>query len=154
MNYYLVKCKFGHVGRNKYLPLYVPVMAESMKKAVELARNVGGVKRDHKDWCLEVPKQLTKEEYNVYSLEFKSDVYFKKHSRSRLWLFEDRLVDEPNYTRVNGIKTNKKNHSKSRDKEVIAYKHKRENELKQSLMKFNMKEILNTKMIESMRLNS
>ena len=154
MNYYLVKCKFGHVGRNKYLPLNVPVMAESIKEAIELARNIGGVKRDHKDWCLEVPVQITLEMYESQRILFKNDVYFQKHSRSRLWLFEDRLIDEPNYTRVNGIRTNRKIYLKSRDKESILYKQKRERELTQSLMNFKMKEILNRKMIESTWWNS
>lgn len=126
MNYYLVKCKFGHVGRDKYLPLNVPIVAESVKKASERAKQVGGVKRDHKDWCLVSPIQIEYEDYIEAFAVFRNDIYFEKHSRSRLHLFENRLVDELHYTRQDKIKINKKSYQKHRDRDVINYKAKKE----------------------------
>lgn len=44
MKYYLVKCKFVHVGRNKYLPLSIPIAAISVKEASKKAKYFKGVK--------------------------------------------------------------------------------------------------------------
>lgn len=126
MKNFLVKCKFGHVGRNKYLPLIVPVKAESAKEASELAKRVNGIKKDHKDWCLEEPIEVDDEKYEIAKNVFYSDVYFEKKSRSRTYLFKGRLMDEANYSRINGVKTNKKVYTKKRTKENIEYKCKKE----------------------------
>lgn len=143
MNYYLVKCKFGHVGRDKYLPLNVPIVAESVKKASERAKQVGGVKRDHKDWCLESPIQIEYEDYLDAFTAFRNDIYFEKHSRSRLHLFENRLVDEIQYTRHDKIKTNKKIYQKHRDRDVINFKVKKEKLSLTSLIREQMNDIEN-----------
>ncbi len=132
MKYYLVKCKFGHVGRNKYLPIVIPVIANSVKEASKYARHTGGVKKDHKDWCLEEPKEVDIIEYRQAKVTFDSDIYFEKHSRSRLYLFKNRLVKEKNYHRLNGIKTNKKTYVKKRNKSIIEYKCKRQEEIVKS----------------------
>jgi hypothetical protein len=107
--YFLVKCKHGHVGRNKYLPLVIPVCASDKKQAASLAKSKGGVKRDHRDWCLETPIEVQYEAY-VDAVEiYFSDIYWNKKTRSNLELFESRLIEEKNYYRKNGIKTNKQN---------------------------------------------
>lgn len=134
MKNFLVKCKFGHVGRNKYLPLIVPVKAETTKQASEIAKKVRGVKKDHKDWCLEEPREVDSTIYEAAKEIFYNDIYFEKRSRSRLYLFEGRLVDEVNYTRINGIKTNKKIYSKKRIKSNIQYKYKKERTFVESLL--------------------
>jgi len=134
MRYYLVKCKFGHVGRDKYLPLEIPVYANSAKEASLKAKRVKGVKRDHKDWCLSEPVLIDKELYEIRLSNFKNDIYFEKKTRPRIHLFEDRLVDEPRYTRINGIKTNKITNIKKRDLETINYKIKKTKEIIKSLM--------------------
>lgn len=125
MKYYLVKCKFGHVGRHKFLPLDVPVKAKSLKDAANNVKNCRGIKRNHKDWCLEVPKEVTYENYIEAIYIFKNDIYFEKKTRSRIKLFNDRVLDEPNYIRKNGIKGNCHLNLKTRDKEVIKYKNKK-----------------------------
>lgn len=122
MYYYLVKCKFGHVGRNKYLPLEIPILANSMKEASLIAKKARGVKKNHKDWCLELPKVVSYEEYKNALERYRKDIYFEKHTRSRIELFEERLENEPNYSNHRDKKTNKKNHLKHRDKNTIQYK--------------------------------
>lgn len=135
MKYYLVTCKFGHVGRDKYLPLDIPVIADSIKEASFYAKNKGGVKKDHKDWCLRGPIEVSKEMFDNALLSFNNDVYFEKHSRQRLYLFEDRLVDEKNYTRINNSKTNTKIYKKKRSKSVVEFKRKKQLEIIKILMK-------------------
>lgn len=126
MSYYLVNCKFGHVGRNKYLPLEIPIIASSVKEASVIAKKCRGVKKNHKDWCLEVPKEVSYDTYKIAFEVYHNDVYFEKHSRSRLELFEERLVDEPNYTIYRDRKTNRIIHIKKRNLETIKYKKMKE----------------------------
>lgn len=104
--YYVVTCKFGHVGRDKYLPLDVPIKAFNKKEASEKAKKLGGVKRDHPDWCLKEPQEITREEYDALRIILTSDPYWNKKTRQNIALFKDRLVDEPNYTNIRGVKTN------------------------------------------------
>lgn len=122
MYYYLVKCKFGHVGRNKYLPLEIPISATSMKEASLIARKVRGVKKNHKDWCLDLPKLVSYQDYLNALDAYRKDIYFEKHTRSRIELFEERLENEPNYSIYKDKKTNKKTYLKYRDKDTIQYK--------------------------------
>lgn len=42
--YYVVTCKFGHGGRDKYLPLDLPIRATSKKEASAKAKKTGGGK--------------------------------------------------------------------------------------------------------------
>ncbi|MDY0214415.1 MAG: hypothetical protein RBS24_02690 [Bacilli bacterium] len=104
--YYVVTCKFGHVGRDKYLPLDVPIKAFNKKEASEKAKKLGGVKRDHPDWCLKEPQEITREEYDALRIILTTDPYWNKKTRQNIALFKDRLVDEPNYTNIRGVKTN------------------------------------------------
>jgi hypothetical protein len=108
LNYYLVLCKHGHVGRNKYLPIAIPVKANSLKEAAQLAKTRGGVKRHHIDWCLDKPKLINENEYQTALYYYNNDLYWNKITRSKLHLFEDRLVEEVNYSRINKRKSNKK----------------------------------------------
>ncbi|NLB84775.1 MAG: hypothetical protein GX794_01485 [Acholeplasmataceae bacterium] len=63
MKYYLIKVKLGHVGRDKYLPMELAIEANNMEEAIAKANIHKGVKRNHKDWCLERPKEVTYTEY-------------------------------------------------------------------------------------------
>jgi hypothetical protein len=142
MKYYLVKCKFGHVGRNHYLPLDVPVKAHSPKEVSEHARNVAGVKRNHKDWCLQEPIEINQDIYEKAYIAFKSDIYFEKKTRSRINLFQDRLVEESTYTRINGNKTNKITYKKKRNMEVITFKRKKQKVILNSKIREQINEII------------
>lgn len=123
--YYLVTCKFGHVGRDKYLPLVVPVFARSAKEASDFARNVGGVKKHHKDWCLAEPREVDETEFNEAVTLFENDIYWDKQTRSNTKLFKDRLVEEPNYTRHRGIKTNTVTFKKPTSRQIKNYYRRR-----------------------------
>jgi len=141
MGYYLVKCKFGHVGRDQYLPIEIPIEANSIKEASLRARNVGGVKRDHKDWCLDGPREVSYTEYQEALFAYKNDVYFEKHSRSRLYLFKDRLKPELHYTRSNGLKTNKITYKKIKEKDTIDFHRRKEEVILSSLLNEQRKEL-------------
>lgn len=104
--FFLVKCKFGHVGRDKYLPLVVPLRARDAKEASSFAKRIRGIKKDHKDWCLEEPREVDEATFLAAKEAYHNDPYWDKHTRSNIKLFQDRLVDEANYTRHRGIKTN------------------------------------------------
>ncbi|HZJ89186.1 MAG TPA: hypothetical protein VFD05_00690 [Bacilli bacterium] len=123
--YYLITCKFGHVGRDKYLPLVVPVKARDAKEASDCARNVGGVKKNHKDWCLEEPREVDEATFSAALEAFRNDPYWDKKTRSNKKLFRDRLVDEPNYTRHRGIKTNTVTFKKPTSRQIKSYHRKR-----------------------------
>lgn len=115
----------GHVGRNKYLPMILPIQALDIHDAVKKARSHGGVKRDHKDWCLEKPIEVEFEQYKLQEESTYSDMYWQNKTKKNLELFEDRLVDEPNYHRTKDIKTNRSEYQKLRDRSNILYKLKK-----------------------------
>jgi hypothetical protein len=126
MKYFLVKVKMGHVGRNKYLLMDLPIRARDMKQAVQNARQHGGVKRDHKDWCLEKPREISYEEYCQKKSITYSDEYWQNKTRSRLGLYEDRIVEEANYRHWKDMKTNTQIFIKTRDENSIKYKVRKE----------------------------
>lgn len=94
MKYYLFKVKMGHVGTNYYLPMSIAITGKDIKHAVSNARNHPGVKRDHKDWCLEIPKEITKEEHNLIRTAVWLDPYWNKETRKNVKDFRTRLVQE------------------------------------------------------------
>lgn len=124
--YYVVTCKFGHVGRDKYLPLSVPIKAVSKKEASAKARRMGGVKRDHPDWCLAGPTEISKDEFIELEAKLIQDPYWDKKTRQNTALFSDRLVNEPNYTNHRGIKTNTVSFKKPTSAEVRSYRRRRQ----------------------------
>ncbi len=117
MKYFLVTCKHGHVGRDKYIPIDIPITAETVNDAIQIARNKGGVKRDHPDWCLAKPVEIDKEAYLKAKEQYINDPYFNNKTRQNLEFFKDRLVKEPNYTYQDKLKTNTKIYTKKRSKE-------------------------------------
>lgn len=132
MKYYLFKVKMGHVGRDKYLPMELPICANNIVEAVKLAKNYGGVKRNHKDWCLEMPIQIDYNEFVELSNNLNKDIYWEKHTRSRLSLFSHRLVEEKQ--RQNTRFQNSRNYRTTNKKETIKkYKAKKMKEMIKSL---------------------
>lgn len=89
----------GHVGKNKYLPMTLAIKAKDVKDAAKIAKKKPGVKRNHKDWCLEIPVEITYDQYIKQSEINRSDPYSDKKTRQNLKLFRDRIVDEDNYSR-------------------------------------------------------
>src|SRR5690554_2207567 len=100
--YYLVTVKCGHVGRHRYMPITFPIQATSKKEAVELVRKFPRVKRNHKDFVLDI-KEVSMDTYNTKCQENKNDPYLQiKRKQDQNRIFEDiehRLIDEPNYKR-------------------------------------------------------
>lgn len=128
--HYVVTCKFGHVGRDKYLPLDIPVKAFSKKEASAKAKKMGGVKRDHPDWCLKGPTEITRETYEMLREQLVKDPYWNKKTRQNVDLFRDRLVNEPNYTNIRGVKTNTVTFKKPTTAEIKIF-HKRRQKIRE-----------------------
>ena len=80
MKYYIVTAKCGHVGKNKYILIDFPVVAEDGETAAQIVRLIPRVKHDHKDAIKEV-KQV---DYDLYyernSLNFGLIPYFESFS--------------------------------------------------------------------------
>ena len=80
MKYYIVTTKCGHVGKNKYIVVDFPVLAENGKDAARKAREIPRVKHHHKDAILNV-REVSLEEYNQYEEKKNNDDYLKCSSR-------------------------------------------------------------------------
>ena len=80
MKYYIVTTKCGHVGKNKYIVIDFPVLAENGKDAARMARDIPRVKHHHKDAILNV-REVSVEEYNEYVEKNNKDDYLKCSNR-------------------------------------------------------------------------
>lgn len=76
MNYYRVKAKCGHVGRNNYIPKTFYIKSEDGKEAASKVRKIPRVKHDKKFAVLET-KKITKEEYLEGIRSNKEDPFLK-----------------------------------------------------------------------------
>ena len=77
--------------------------APSIKKKRAL-KPKAGVKAWPSWLVLKGPREITKNTYG--SEKTNKDPYWNKRTRQNTALFADRLIDEPNYTNIRGIKTN------------------------------------------------
>lgn len=78
-HYYAVTAQFGHVGRGKYLPKTIAIMAETGEEAAEKVRWMPRVKH-HRKYAIMNVKKITKDEYLELKQENKNDPYFKARS--------------------------------------------------------------------------
>lgn len=62
MNYYIVKCKFGHSGTGQYREISFNIKAKNASDAIDKAKKMPGVKHDSSTAILGL-KQITEEEY-------------------------------------------------------------------------------------------
>ena len=94
-NYYKVKCKCGHVGRDKYIPIDFAIIALSGKEAALIARNIPRCKHHHKDCVLDVTK-ISYEEYRAIQINNKNDPYLncKCIQEQRQFDISNRIVSE------------------------------------------------------------
>ena len=134
----------GHVGRNKYLPMLLPIQANDIQEAVMRARNHGGVKRDHKDWCLDKPIEVDQETYRSQEMLTYNDLYWQNKTKRYLKDIEDRLINEPNYHRQGDINSNRIEFKKKRDKSSIMYRLKKMAILMESRKVIKAKGVLKT----------
>jgi hypothetical protein len=133
MRYFLFKVKMGHVRRERYLPMTLAIRAVDVEQAVNAAKNHGGVKRDHKDWCLEPPIEVSQEEYKIEKTNLYDDPYWEGNTKARLAMFADRLQKEPNYHARKGIRTNTHEYFKKKDVGARVFKVRRMKEMIDSL---------------------
>ena len=98
--YYLVSCKCGHVGRDKYIPIDFAVIAENGEEAAYIARYIPRVKHDHKDAILDC-RRVDYESYVKQVAINNVDPYLlckSKHEQKAIMSqIKSRLVEEPNY---------------------------------------------------------
>ena len=133
MKFYLIQCKHGHVGRDQYLPLVIPIRAENIEEAIQIAKMKPGVKKDHKDWCLSIPREVDIHTFERAKESYYGHRYFMRRTRQNLELFKGELVKEPNYTIRDKLKTNTKTYFKKKD--LSKFKAKRIKELNESFRK-------------------
>jgi len=80
---YAVLCKCGHVGRDRYMPIWFPVIASSKREAAEIAREIPRVKHGHKDAIQEL-KQICLNEYLDLERRNREDPYLHAKSKYQL----------------------------------------------------------------------
>ena len=80
MKYYIVKTKCGHVGKNKYIIIDFPVVAEDGKDAAKKARNFPRVKHHQKDAIINV-SEVSYEDYIDCIERNNEDEYLKCSNR-------------------------------------------------------------------------
>ena len=88
MKYYIVTAKCGHVGRNKYILIEFPVIAENGEDAARKARMIPRVKHDHKD-AIRMVKQVDYDSYCKRWLINASDDYLKCKCKQEQKLIQD-----------------------------------------------------------------
>lgn len=86
-DYYAVTCKCGHVGRNQYILITFPIIAESGKEAAMIARLIPRVKHHHKD-CIIGVRKIDYEEFVMINKLNSNDPYLSCGS-----IQEQRLID-------------------------------------------------------------
>ena len=109
-NYYKVKCKCGHVGRDCYIPIDFPVIANNAKEAAQIARFSPRCKHHHKDCILDVIK-ITYDEFVAINKSNNDDPYLmcKSIQEQREIDISDRVVSENYKTIKCRTKTSKHN---------------------------------------------
>ena len=113
--YYKVTAKGGHVGKDYYIKLKIPIFASSAREAAKKARGWPRVKHDHKDAIIKV-EEISKETYFKLKEKNKNDPYLKAESiqdQNRIPNFNERLIPDPNYIE------NEKNDKQKRKQKVI-----------------------------------
>jgi len=77
--YYICKCVAGHVGIHSYLPISIPIKANSAKEAADKAKTKPRVKKNRKGVVLETREVTYTEFLRQYAINDENP-YFKCHS--------------------------------------------------------------------------
>ena len=99
--YYIVKAKCGHVGRDKYMPIDFPIMAESKTEAAAIIRKKARVKKNHKDAILSV-EEVDKTAFNNQQFCNKYDPYLNvrsKHDQNKIMSLICFRLQEDNHSK-------------------------------------------------------
>lgn len=119
MEYYLVRAKFGHVGRNRYIVKAIPVYCENGREAAYRVRWMSRVKHHAKDAIIDVIK-IDLEQYLAQIEINKNDAYFSVRSKQE----QNRLCqDISEHIQFNKIPNNRE--YKNNRKEKINFKMKK-----------------------------
>lgn len=87
-NYYEVKAKCGHVGKNNYIIKSFYVYAASGSEAALITRKIPRVKHDRKDAIVSVTK-ITEEEYEQGINKNSNDLYFQVSNKQDQTMYCD-----------------------------------------------------------------
>jgi len=97
---FIVSVKGGHVSKEYYYPMHVPIKATSKKEASDVARVLPRVKKDHKDVVLGIRK-VSKREFQKQIDINKEDPYYQVRSRREqskyMDIIHDKLIKDPHY---------------------------------------------------------
>lgn len=74
--YFKVTCKCGHVGKEFFIAIDFPIVAQNRKDASAIARYIPRVKHHHKDAIIDC-KEITKEEFYTIKNQNKSNPYLR-----------------------------------------------------------------------------
>lgn len=74
--YYLVQMRCGHVGYNRYIPIWFPIIAYDKYHAMKLAIKIPRVKNHSIQDIISI-KEVTKKEWQNQILINKEDIYLK-----------------------------------------------------------------------------
>lgn len=132
MKNYLVEVKVGHVGKSNFIRMILPIKAENPIKAIQLAKNHGGVKRNHKDWCLSQPIEVSNEEFQVQKSKTYNDPYWLGRTTQQLGIFVSRLEKEKNFSNFREKRTNTKRFFKEKNESNSWYQIKKTKEILQA----------------------
>ena len=75
-SYFAVICKCGHVGRNNYILITFPVIANNKKDAARIARSIPRCKHHHKD-CIREVTEISYKDFLKIEYENDNDPYLK-----------------------------------------------------------------------------
>lgn len=132
--YYKVTAKGGHVGKQYYIEIEIPINSSSGKEAARKARRCPRVKHDHKDAIIKVEK-ISKETYFEIIRKNKNDPCWKANSKqdqNKIRNLNERLILDPYYIENEKI-------DKQKRKEKVNYKMRKLDDIN----KLSFKEIKN-----------
>ena len=120
MNYYEVKAKCGHVGRNNYIIKCFYVYACNKKEAASITRYMPRVKHHHKDAIINV-EEISYDDYLLGKKSIYCDPYFNVTNSSDQRLYCDfrdgEIIEEKKDERYR-----KTTHAKKRMVELLTIK--------------------------------
>lgn len=123
-----VTTKCGHVGRNNFIYIEFPIVAESKKEASEIARWMPRAKH-HDKHCILACVEINKEEYEALWEKNLNDPYLKCNN-----IQEQKLINNLE----DRILFSKREERKRHDKSVVEYKNKKYQDYVKSYTKFNL----------------
>lgn len=125
---YKVTTKCGHVGRNNYIYIEFPIVAESAKEASYIARWMQRAKH-HDKYCIAACVEISNEEYIRVVKKNDEDPYLKCKNKQ-----EQNLIENLN-DRIFFCKSNKR---RKHDLSKATYKQKKYDEYIKSFAKYRL----------------